>query len=805
MRFRAVGASMSPAIRDGDIVEVTPVIVSKLRKDDIVLGKTNEGFRLHRIVFADPDNDVFITRGDRGKENDPALKGVQILGRAEAKEVRIGQRVVRAKVNRLSGQILSGVARGQRVARKALDRIARWRNRKQDGSKMGAFLFALVLFSLAPAYSSSQVAVTSTTGNDAQLAGTGTRTFNFNHTNTGTNLLMIVGVSLNITNQTASAVTGVTFNGVALTLIGAHNDAGNTRRVEMWYLLNPPTGSHSTIVSVNIPSNKTVGVAAGATTFSGVDQTVPLGTFVSADGAAGTASQLDVPSVINGMILDTQAIGGNRTSTPAGPQVSQWSQTSAPFIGASADPPDVTGTGSSRSGAPIVPISETFSNTSNWSLGAISINPTTADIGVTTSVSAVALGQNSTYNITVTNNGLSAANSVVLTDTLASGLTLVSTTPSAGTSCSGAGPITCTLPTSLASGASATVAVVVKATTAGFYPNTASVTDSGAPPDPNTGNNSYVALAPVVSIVCATGTLTPGGTLSGVLNTYFPGTASVSAGGTSIPVGAATGAGGTIVAGSELLVIQMQDASINTTNSVVYGNGSTGNGFTTINNAGNYEYVTATGTVSGGAVPIAGAGTGGGLVFGYTSAAASATKGRSTFQVVLVPQYASATLGAATASAWNGSTGGILALDIAGQLDLGSATVSVDGLGFRGGAGMQLQGGTGANTDYRQTAPATYGGVAEAGGQAAKGEGVAGTPAYVESAGTYLATSTNYPSGTAGTDASMSRGAPGNAGGGGTDADPNGANPGGNDENAGGGGGANGGAGGFGGDPGIRT
>ena len=62
--------------------------------------------------------------------------------------------------------------------------------------------------------------------------------------------------------------------------------------------------------------------------------------------------------------------------------------------------------------------SETFSNTSNWSLGAISINPTTADIGVTTSVSAVAFGQNSTYNITVTNSGPSAANSVVLTDTL---------------------------------------------------------------------------------------------------------------------------------------------------------------------------------------------------------------------------------------------------------------------------------------------------------------------------------------------------------------------------------------------------
>src|SRR5262249_35926948 len=196
----------------------------------------------------------------------------------------------------------------------------------------------------------------------------------------------------------------------------------------------------------------------------------------------------------------------------------------------------------------------------------------------------------------------------------------------------------------------------------------------------------------------------------------------------------------------ELLVIQMQDASINTSNTVAYGNGSTGAGFTTINNAGNYEFVTALGPVSGGSVPILGAGTNGGLVFGYTSAAASATKGQSTFQVVLVPQYNTATLSSSvTAAAWNGSTGGILALDIASTLSLGSSTISVDGLGFRGGAGMQLQGGGGANTDFVQAAPATYTGVAEAGWDAPKGEGVAGTPAWVESSSTFLATGTNYP------------------------------------------------------------
>src|SRR5437588_12652061 len=77
VRFQARGCSMSPAIRDGEYVEVTPVIVSKLRKDDIVLAKSVHGFRLHRIVYANPERDEFITRGDCGMQDDPKLKGAQ--------------------------------------------------------------------------------------------------------------------------------------------------------------------------------------------------------------------------------------------------------------------------------------------------------------------------------------------------------------------------------------------------------------------------------------------------------------------------------------------------------------------------------------------------------------------------------------------------------------------------------------------------------------------------------------------------------------------------------------------------------
>jgi hypothetical protein len=49
----------------------------------------------------------------------------------------------------------------------------------------------------------------------------------------------------------------------------------------------------------------------------------------------------------------------------------------------------------------------------------------------------------------------------------------------------------------------------------------------------------------------------PGGTLAGVVNTYYPGTASAPAGSTSIPVGAPEGSATLISSGDLLLIIQM--------------------------------------------------------------------------------------------------------------------------------------------------------------------------------------------------------------------------------------------------------
>lgn len=280
--------------------------------------------------------------------------------------------------------------------------------------------------------------------------------------------------------------------------------------------------------------------------------------------------------------------------------------------------------------------------------------------------------------------------------------------------------------------------------------------------------------------------------LTGVVNTYYPGRTSASAGATSIVLDTAMGSSNPIAVGDLLLVIQMQGADLNSNNTGAYGDGvanDPASGQLSTNfTAGLYEYVVATSAVStaGGTVNIRSGPTGGGLLNAYTNAdnTGGASQGQRRFQVIRVPQYSSATLTSGlTATPWNGKTGGVLAFDVAGAMNLGGATVSVDGLGFRGGAGRTLSGAGGSNTDYRTLSTVNN--------SASKGEGIAGTPRYTfDSVTSTLVDNTNegYPRG------SYSRGAPGNAGGGGTDGSTTD-----NSQNSGGGGGGNGGLGGQGG------
>jgi uncharacterized repeat protein (TIGR01451 family) len=302
------------------------------------------------------------------------------------------------------------------------------------------------------------------------------------------------------------------------------------------------------------------------------------------------------------------------------------------------------------------------------------------------------------------------------------------------------------------------------------------------------------AMAPATQAqVCAlpgsAGDVTVSG---GIVNTYWtPAIGSFGPGSTSILLSGERGATVTLAEGDLVLVIQMQCANINTTDTLAYGDGAAGEPAAGYSDpasgclAGRYQFVRAGAGSSNGVLNL----TGSPLAAGYEQADATPTTGRRTFQVIRVPQYANVTLnGSVIAPEWDGFSGGVVAIDAAFTMTL-NGTINVDGLGFRGGAG-RARSANDAVERFRWDDDTRH---------APKGEGIAGTPRFVsnkrnpDTGATATiddlgATWGGYPTGSAST-GDFARGAPGNAGGGGNFWD-------GASDNGGGGGGGNASAGG---------
>ena len=334
-----------------------------------------------------------------------------------------------------------------------------------------------------------------------------------------------------------------------------------------------------------------------------------------------------------------------------------------------------------------------------------------------------------------------------------------------------------------------------------------------------TSTRSFFSSSPKASAACAIALLTaigqaqanvcanPGGsgtvTATGTVNTYWtPGNGTYNNASSSIPISSPRGAStGVALAGGDLvLLIQMQCANINTSDTSAYGDGNGSStelgsplarGYTDPAGsclAGNYEFVRAGSASTAASLDIS-AET---LMHTYVQANATTTTGRRTFQVIRVPQYDNLTIsGTVTAPAWNAFTGGVVAVDVATTMTL-NGTIDVDGLGFHGAYG-RARSTNDATIRYVRTDDAVHG---------VKGEGIAGTPRWLSTKRTpddgNAAGVTDqgagwggYPSGST-TTGDYARGAPGNAGGGGNFWN-------GSSDNGGGGGGGNGGTGGRGG------
>lgn len=227
--------------------------------------------------------------------------------------------------------------------------------------------------------------------------------------------------------------------------------------------------------------------------------------------------------------------------------------------------------------------------------------------------------------------------------------------------------------------------------------------------------------------------------LNTVVNRYAAVTADIQPGDKSISVMGLNVLN--VSTGDLLMIMQMQGASLDFTDTINYGNVINYNG------AGRYEFVTVTG-VDNAAGTVQVSACGGGVRNAYRSAAHT--------QVVRVPQFttlAVAVNGSITAPAWNGSVGGIVAIHAQTSSTI-NGSIDVTARGFRPGLLDNQTRDPGTSMPIFRSALAVDGGE--------KGEGIGGYSGdYDVSGGRY------------------GRGAPGNGGGGG------------NSHNAGGGGGAN--------------
>lgn len=164
--------------------------------------------------------------------------------------------------------------------------------------------------------------------------------------------------------------------------------------------------------------------------------------------------------------------------------------------------------------------------------------------------------------------------------------------------------------------------------------------------------------------------------ISGIINTYTKVTAAT---GTSITVASSTG----FTAGNKAIIIQMQGAGINSSDTKVPTWGS----INSINDAGNYEVVNIT-SVVGNTIAISPA-----LSRTYTPAG--------NVQLITYPQYnGGATVTATiTAPAWNGNTGGVVAMEACGTTGTITlnANIDVTDKGFRAGSTAGKGGGCYSN------------------------------------------------------------------------------------------------------------
>lgn len=138
------------------------------------------------------------------------------------------------------------------------------------------------------------------------------------------NGLLIVGISCSQT----SAVNSVIYYRQNLSRFGSYNSPNNKVSVEIWYTTKPTQGMHE----IGVTAKDGTYLVCGALSFTGVNQTTPLGTPASASGSSKQPS-VSVGHEANELVVDTVAAGpGAGTLTHGANQTEWWNKGSGWYL-----------------------------------------------------------------------------------------------------------------------------------------------------------------------------------------------------------------------------------------------------------------------------------------------------------------------------------------------------------------------------------------------------------------------------------------------------------------------------------------
>ncbi len=111
-RFRALGISMRPLVRAGDVLEVRPAVAGSLRIGDVAVFARAGGLFAHRVIgrVTRGGQPLLITKGDAFPEPDAPVTPRELLGRV-ALILRGTRRIsLDAPRGRVLGRLAAGVS-----------------------------------------------------------------------------------------------------------------------------------------------------------------------------------------------------------------------------------------------------------------------------------------------------------------------------------------------------------------------------------------------------------------------------------------------------------------------------------------------------------------------------------------------------------------------------------------------------------------------------------------------------------------------------------------------------------------------